>query len=377
MSGIHVLMTADAVGGVWQYALELARELSAADVRTTLAVLGPAPGGDQAADARAVPNLTLRPLDLPLDWTADRQEDVETAAAAVADLATGLGVDLVHLNSVALAAGGGFTMPVVAVCHSCLATWWDAVRGTESLPEDFVWRVRMGARGMAAADALLAPTAAFAQATARAYGLAQAPIVVRNGRTAPATREEPGGAPAGDFVFTAGRLWDEGKNVAAIDRAAARISLPVIAAGPTVGPNGARIALEDVVSLGRLGEEEIAAWLGRRPIFVSMARYEPFGLAVLEAAQAGCPLILSDMPTFVELWGGAAEFVDLNDDEALAAAIHRVAHDGAHRRRLADAARERAAQYTPGTMAEGALGVYRTLLSPANQGPPRRQEARV
>jgi hypothetical protein len=35
---------------------------------------------------------------------------------------------------------------------------------------------------------------------------------------------------------------------------------------------------------------------------------EPFGLAVLEAAQAGCPLVLSDLPGFRELWDGAALF---------------------------------------------------------------------
>jgi NADPH-dependent 2,4-dienoyl-CoA reductase/sulfur reductase-like enzyme len=72
MTPIHLLMTADAVGGVWTYALELARALAPAGVRTTLAVLGPQPGPDQAADARAVPGLAVRPLDLPLDWTADR-----------------------------------------------------------------------------------------------------------------------------------------------------------------------------------------------------------------------------------------------------------------------------------------------------------------
>ncbi len=44
-------------------------------------------------------------------------------------------------------------------------------------------------------------------------------------------------------------------------------------------------------------------------VFASMARYEPFGLAVLEAAQAGMRLVLSDIPTFRELWDGAAIFV--------------------------------------------------------------------
>ena len=37
----RVLMTADAVGGVWHYALELARGLSGSDIEVVLAVLGP------------------------------------------------------------------------------------------------------------------------------------------------------------------------------------------------------------------------------------------------------------------------------------------------------------------------------------------------
>ena len=58
-----------------------------------------------------------------------------------------------------------------------------------------------------------------------------------------------------------------------------------------------------------LAEHYDTAILPTRPIFVSVSRYEPFGLAVLEAAHAGCALVLSDIPTFRELWQGAASFV--------------------------------------------------------------------
>jgi hypothetical protein len=118
----------------------------------------------------------------------------------------------------------------------------------QPLPPDFAWRARLVARGCADADALLAPTAAFAAATARFYGLPGPPAVVRNGRRPPPAAAR-GAAP---FAFTAGRLWDEGKNLRALDRAAARLagSVPVLAAGPTEGPGGARVALGHVQTLG-------------------------------------------------------------------------------------------------------------------------------
>ena len=54
----YVLMTADSVGGVWTYALDLARELAGQGTRVTLAVLGPSPHPDQAAAAAAISAIT-------------------------------------------------------------------------------------------------------------------------------------------------------------------------------------------------------------------------------------------------------------------------------------------------------------------------------
>ena len=112
---------------------------------------------------------------------------------------------------------------------------------------------------------------------------------------------------------------------------------------------------------GRTGARRLAA----RPVFVSAALYEPFGLAVLEAAAAGCPLVLSDIPTFRELWDGAAVFVPADDDEALAHAVLHVLDDADARTRFGRRARDRSEAYTVEAMSSGMLMLYRSLLPAA------------
>jgi glycosyltransferase involved in cell wall biosynthesis len=360
----RILMTADTVGGVWTYALDLARGLAAQGVQTVLAVFGPPPDELQAAQAIAVSGLMLQPLLLPLDWLAERPSDVRAAGQAVAAIAAREAVDVVQLNSPALAAGAPFPVPVVGVCHSCVATWWRRMRGTP-LPEDFAWRSALVAEGYATCDALVAPTAAFAAATAEAYDLVTPPRVVRNGRQLPAQAT----SCQADFVFTAGRLWDEGKNLAVLDRAAARLPMPVVAAGPVRGPNGMRLNAHHLRLPGRLGAVAIARILARGPVFVSTACYEPFGLAVLEAAQAGCALVLSDIPGFRELWDGAALFVAPMDDAGLAQVILDLAHDHQGRAALSCAARERSQRYDVESMTTGMLDIFRALLQPIEAAP--------
>jgi len=194
---------------------------------------------------------------------------------------------------------------------------------------------------------------------ARQYGLSRVPAAVHNGRT-PIAR--PGASVPHDCVFTAGRLWDQAKNAALLDRVAARLSVPFYAAGPVIGPHGETITFDYLQLLGCLDEEALGQWLGQRPVFVSAACFEPFGLAVLEAAQAGCPLILSDIRTFRELWDGVALFVAPDSDADCANAIQSVIGDPALRAKLSTAAVERASLYTPAAMAEGMLAIYDRVL---------------
>lgn len=354
----HVLMTVDAVGGVWQYALDLANALSARGDEVTLALLGPALAADQRAAVESLAGLRLVETGLPLDWLASGPEPVAHAARAVSALATQVRADLVHCNAPALAAGAEFAQPLVAVAHGCVATWWQATRGAPLAPS-FQWHHDMVHRGLRAAAAVVAPSAAHAADVQRAYALPRLPMVVHNGR-----RRLPGAQAAADplaAAFTVGRLWDEAKNTAVLDHAAELMRAPFLAAGALAGPHGEHASVHHLEPLGQLGEAQLAALLARRPVFVSAARFEPFGLAVLEAAMAGCPLVLSDIPTFRELWDGAALFVAADDAAAFARAADDLIADLARRHALGAAAQARAARYTPEACAAAMVTIYDRL----------------
>ncbi|NJC40354.1 glycosyltransferase involved in cell wall biosynthesis [Brevundimonas alba] len=354
----RVLMNTDAVGGVWTYALDLSAGLIARGIEVTLAVLGPAPQPGQRRAAERIAGLTVVETGLPLDWTAGDAGAVAAAAHGVARLATAQGADLVHLNTPALTAEGRFRAPVVGACHSCLASWWSTVKGEEPMPEPFRWRTDLLTRGYAACDRLIAPSYSFMQETAALYGVL--PQAVRNGRTpptrVPAARRNP-------VVMTSGRLWDEGKNFRTLDRAAGRMRGQVHAAGSLKGPDGQTVAFDHILCLNQLDAPVLAAHLERSAVFASLSLYEPFGLGVLEAAQAGCALVLSDIPTFRELWQGAAVFVPAEDDAAVAEALDGLLDDPERAEELGRCAAERSARFTVDAMIEGTLAVYGEALA--------------
>ena len=346
-SSPRVLMTTDAVGGVWRYSVELAQGFAALGAETVLAVMGPAASEGQRREADGVPGLRLVQTGLPLDWTAGSAGALRRASAGLRGLAALTGAVSVHLHAPALVGDAPWPAPVVAVAHSCVATWWRQARGGD-MPADFAWRTEAAAVGLRRAAAVIAPSRAHADALRHVYG----PLdlhVVHNGR-----RPLPAGAgPRARAVLTAGRLWDEGKRAAWLDRAAAGLDAPVRAAGPVEGPGGAASAFAHLDLLGTLDEPALADALAGARVFASVPAYEPFGLAVLEAAQAGMALVLSDIPTFRELWDGAALFVP--DEAALLPALRRALDAPAP---LGAAARERAGRTTAAAMAEATLALH-------------------
>ena len=350
----RVLMTTHGVGGVWQYTLELASGLCHGGTRVLLAGLGPEPSPARREAAAAIPGLSLQWHAGHLEWMRGAERDLERASAWLLDQAERFSPDVVHLNSYAYATAP-WSVPVAITCHSCVRTWWQAVRGGEAPSEWDAYGERVG-RALRAADLVIAPTRAFLAAMSRTYGEPAQTMVIRHGRSGPfrpRLRRDP-------LIFSCGRSWDEAKGAGVLDAVAPRLPWPVYLAGDLRAPDTAGgAAPSGLRSLGRLDEAAIAALLSRATIFALPALYEPFGLAVLEAAMSGCALVLGDIESLRELWGGAALFVNPRDDQALEAALTRLIRDPELCHAMAARAEMRAQAYRPEAMVAGYRRAYR------------------
>ena len=351
----HVLMTADAVGGVWTFALDLARSLAALQVRVSLAVLGPPPSPAQRREALSAGVLTLRAADFRLEWMDDPWADVEAAGRWLLGIEEELQPDIVHLNGYCHGALS-WRAPVVMTGHSCVLSWWTAVHGTGAPAawDRYAWEVR---RGLAAAAVVTAPSAEMLAALRRHYGPLGSARVIPNGRSVGppvSTGKEP-------FVFTAGRVWDAAKNVALVCAAAPALAWPVYVAGDTEGPGGEIPRCSGVHHLGRLGAADLLSWMSRASIYALPARYEPFGLSVLEAALCGCALVVGDCASLREIWGDAALYVDPDDARLLEATIGRLIDRPHLRALMAARACARARELTPDRMAAAYDDIYLEL----------------
>lgn len=334
----RVLMTTDAVGGVWRYSLDLARELAARGDTIVLAGLGPEPSREQAQEAQSFATLTW--LETPPDWMTRDESDLDRFPDELKALIAAFGVDLVHLNAPAQAAGLDLLCPVVAVSHSCVVTWLHAVR-EQVAAGDWAWQKDRNRAGFDRAGIVVAPSRSHAMMLETCYGPIARLNVVHNGALPgpPGSRREP-------FVLAAARWWDEGKNAAVLDAAAAITEWPVYAAGSCLGADGQGARLDHCFPLGPLSHAEVRRLMARAGIFVSTSIYEPFGLAALEAALSGTPLVLADIATYREIWDGAALFFDMRDPHALAGCIAHLCRDEGFRRQLGRRAARRARKFS-------------------------------
>ena len=340
---MNVLMTADTVGGVWTYAMELTRALP--DVQFTLATMGRKPSDGQRGEVP--PNVTLAESEYKLEWQDDPWQDVDAAGQWLLDLESRTKPDIVHLNGYAHGALP-FRAPKIVVAHSCVLSWWRAVKDDDAPPQWNTYRQRVE-QGLRGAKVVAAPSAWMLAALDEHYRIPVARRLIYNGRSF--TPDSGHGHRA--YVFAAGRLWDEAKNLRAVVAAAPSIDWPVRIAGDggSDAPN--------VRYLGWLEPHALSRAYGESAIYLFPALYEPFGLSVLEAALSGCALILGDIPSLREIWRDAAIFVPPRDPATIARVTNEVIANGEFRHELSLRAQQRALEYTVERMAHRYRETYK------------------
>lgn len=350
-----VLMTGDTVGGVWTYATDLARSLGKRGIHTHLATMGRPLDSHQWREASRISGLTIHESCWKLEWMEDPWESVDASCSWLLNLERELSPDLIHLNTYAHG-NLPWNAPVLMVGHSCVLSWWRAVKKREAPDRLNRYRQRVK-EGLRAADMVIGVSRFMLNQLRSDYGPFHRSDRIYNGRHLPASHF----VGKRDLIFSMGRLWDEGKNVRSLIQAAPGLRWPVCIAGEDHGQLQQRH--ENVRLPGRLSPDEVAGWLAKASIYVMPARYEPFGLSVLEAAMSGCALVLSDIPTFRELWGESALYVDPESPADIHRQIDRLTADTGLCRQMAEKARRRSRRYDPCRMAARYLHHYRELMA--------------
>jgi glycosyltransferase involved in cell wall biosynthesis len=168
------------------------------------------------------------------------------------------------------------------------------------------------------------------------------------------------------LILASGRIWDGGKNLTSLAEIAGGLAWPVHIAGAGMPAEPARDA-NNVHWLGEISHDDLQERMHRAAIYAAPALYEPFGLGILEAARAGCALVLSDIPSLRELWEGAAKFVPAGDTEILRDVLARLCDDADSTRSLQRAAATHARRYSLDRSAAAYMDLYDHLLNPSRR----------
>jgi glycosyltransferase involved in cell wall biosynthesis len=356
LPGKHLLMTADAVGGVWDHASSLAQSMARRGWDVTFVTFGPAPRQDQFLPLLGYDNIDLEITNIDLEWQDPQGDDRQRALDHMASLEDRLNPDIVHLNGYREACAG-WRAPVLVGASSCAGSWWRACRSIA--PSQAGWRTYLAdvAAGLAAADRWVAPTAAFRDIIEQLYTPSQPGDVIAHGIDMPFAT-----AAKQPFILAQGRLWDEARNIGVLTQIADGLSWPVRIDGAARRDGAAPASQKGVEWLGSLPRTELSGMMVKAGIFVSPAPYDPFGTAVLEAAANACALVLADIPAYRELWEGAALFVDPRDGNQMRATLNSLSRHEAAREILQKAAQKRAAGYSITATADAYEQLYRDML---------------
>ncbi len=396
---MRILMTTDTVGGVWTFTSELTQQLIHCGHSVHLVSFGRRPSPDQEACASrrqtsSVPPIarhldrsrtaspscgaerplcsadsaetaprnpatfTYTPTEIPLEWTQNNEQAFEQGQSLLLAELQDHPADLIVSNQFCFGRLAT-TIPRVVIAHSDVLSWARACK--PSALEATPWLNRytsMVQSGLLDAAAVVTPTAWMGKALTASFLLPRNCFVIPNGVSVGPAPDPP---PSRKFQgITAGRLWDEAKGLDTLKDL--DVAAPLLVAGENVfeSPDPNASWPGNLVSLGPLSPAELHAVFRESSFYLCASRYEPFGLAPLEAALCGCAVLCRDIPSLREVWGDAALY--FNDNVSLAKLIQQLGFDYQLLSAAQTRAHQRALQYTPQRMADSYLHLFHSIL---------------
>ena len=359
---MRILMTTDTVGGVWTFTRELASGLLDAGCEVTLVSFGQLPNDAQQQWCDCVrrqwgARFHFIADDAPLEWMQQNDRAYAQPASLLLRLAAQRDVDILHSNQFCFGALP-IDLPKVVTAHSDVLSWAAACRNGEL--EDSPWLRQYRSlvqAGIAGAQTIVAPTRWMLDALRVNFELPEEDCrVVPNGRSLPTPPHSPRKLQA----VSAGRLWDEAKNAALLVEV--RSPIPLLLAGDSsCEASTAPASLGAVGLLGTLAEADLLALFQESEFYLCPSKYEPFGLAPLEAALSGCAVLANDIPSLREVWQGGALY--FHDADSLSALLTALRSDPRRRAEARARSYARAQLYSRERMTSAYLSLFEQALT--------------
>lgn len=230
--------------------------------------------------------------------------------------------------------------------------------------------IRRGVDALRGCAALCADSAATKADLARLAGIVERVAVVPVPlRPLPAPRPVAvaGLPPGARFILHVGHNAAYKNRAGVVDvfarlRAAPDLHLVLVGPPPTSELRARAGDLANVHFAGPVDDAALHDLYRRAALFLFPSLYEGYGMPVLEAMAAGCPVVCSTAPALAEVAGEAALGAPASDPGALAAQCRIVLEDEALRRRLVERGRSRAAGFDVASLGRSLLKCYEQAL---------------
>ncbi len=231
------------------------------------------------------------------------------------------------------------------------------------IPSAYGWRARWylnwsTRRAVRKCEMIFVPSEAVAVDLLKFYGAKRVTVVPHGPLSLPSIQVKRSPDP---LFFFLGRL-EAKKNITTLLEAWSIYSREnvghLILAGKTV--RGYSLpAVENVDLLGYVDEKEASRLFHTSTALVFPSLEEGFGFPLLQAFEAQCPVICSDIPALREVGGDAALYVDPLDATGFADAMRRLASDARLREELVARGQKRLKQFSWKKAAQALTSVFK------------------